>query len=185
MTRRFIVFYGFLTLVFHWSLDAFGKWPKGTDPFARAILTPKSGSQTQGTVDFATGPNGLVVHAYVNNLPPGPHGIHIHEKGDCSAPDAFSAGEHFNPTGEKHGGLHSNERHIGDLGNIVANKKGSTHLEIKVPPSKSEYDWKGIIGKSIVIHEGKDDFKSQPSGNSGKRIACGLIQSLHTYQGNP
>lgn len=115
------------------------------------------------------------------SLPGGIHAIHVHEKGDCSSQDASTAGEHFNPEGKKHGAPDSAERHAGDFGNIEIPKEGNATLtiEIKVPPRQNQaIDWDEYIGKSIVIHKGKDDFKSQPAGNSGQRIACGVIQPL-------
>src|SRR3954470_3334555 len=81
---------------------AFARWPQNTRPFARAVLEPKGGT-VSGTVDFGEGPEGLLVRAYLDHVPPGKHGFHIHEKGDCSAPDASSAGDHYNPTSNNHG----------------------------------------------------------------------------------
>jgi superoxide dismutase, Cu-Zn family len=117
---------------------------------ATATLEPKSGSQVTGTVTFAKSGDEVQVVADVQNLKPGKHGFHIHEKGDCSAPDAMSAGGHFNPMHEHHGGPHTAERHVGDFGNI---------------------------GKSVIVHEKEDDLKTDPSGNSGTRIACGVIEA--------
>ena len=142
---------------------------------ATATLEPKSGSQVTGTVTFTKSGDEVQVVADVQNLKPGKHGFHIHEKGDCSAPDAASAGGHFNPTHQHHGGPDSVERHAGDFGNITVDASGKGHL-----------DWKGklkfsgaesIIGKSVIVHEKEDDLKTDPSGNSGARIACGVIEA--------
>jgi Cu-Zn family superoxide dismutase len=142
---------------------------------AVANLQPSSGSQVKGTVTFTKMGDDVQVVADVENLKPGKHGFHIHEKGDCSAPDASSAGAHFNPTHQHHGGPDSVERHAGDFGNITADASGKGHL-----------DWKGklkfsgaesIIGKSVIVHEKEDDLKTDPSGNSGTRIACGVIEA--------
>jgi Cu-Zn family superoxide dismutase len=142
---------------------------------AVANLQPSSGSQVKGTVTFTKMGDDVQVVADVENLKPGKHGFHIHEKGDCSAPDASSAGAHFNPTHHHHGGPDSVARHAGDFGNITADASGEGHL-----------DWKGklkfsgaesIIGKSVIVHEKEDDLKTDPSGNSGTRIACAVIEA--------
>ena len=144
---------------------------------AMAELNPASGSNVRGTVHFHETPRGVHVVATVNGLTPGKHGFHIHDKGDCSAPDAASAGGHFNPTGMKHGGPRDTERHAGDFGNLTADASG-----------KATFDWiddrisfdgpNSIIGKGVIVHEKEDDLKSQTPtpGNAGKRIACGSIQ---------
>lgn len=109
------------------------------------------------------------------NLPRGRHGIHIHESGDVSAPDLSSAGGHFNPTNERHGGPDSAERHVGDLGNLEGNNINVGNLDyvdrrIRLDGPSS------IIGKAVIIHERPDNLKSQPSGNAGARIAGGVIE---------
>jgi superoxide dismutase, Cu-Zn family len=140
---------------------------------ASAQLESKSNSKVTGTVTFAKVGDEVQVVADIQNLTPGKHGFHIHDKGDCSAPDAASAGPHFNPTQKHHGGPDTADHHSGDLGNITADASGKAHL-----------DWKGklsltgtnsIVGKSVVVHEKEDDLKTDPSGNSGARIACGAI----------
>lgn len=148
--------------------------PKGSVNIAEAEIHPASGSQVEGSVRFVKVDNGVRVTADVVGLKPGPHGFHIHEKGDCSAHDASSAGGHFNPSHEKHGAPTDQHRHAGDLGNIEADANGHAH-----------YDWtdtvieldgpNSIVGKSVVIHEKVDDFKTQPTGDAGGRIGCGVI----------
>jgi Cu-Zn family superoxide dismutase len=142
---------------------------------ATATLAPKSGSQVTGTVTFAKIGDEVQVVADVQNLKPGKHGFHIHEKGDCSAPDAASAGGHFNPTHQHHGGPMTAEHHVGDLGNIEADASGKAHLDWKGKMSLGGAD--SIVGKSVVVHEKEDDLKSDPAGNSGARIACGVIEA--------
>jgi len=142
---------------------------------AIATLEPKSGSQVTGTVTFAKIGDEVQVVADVQNLKPGKHGFHIHEKGDCSAPDAASAGGHFNPTHQHHGGPMTAEHHVGDLGNIEADASGKAHLDWKGKMSLNGAD--SIIGKSVVVHEKEDDLKTDPAGNSGARIACGVIKA--------
>jgi superoxide dismutase, Cu-Zn family len=140
---------------------------------ATAQLESKSGSQVTGTVTFTKVGDEVQVVADIQNLTPGKHGFHIHEKGDCSAPDAASAGAHFNPTMKHHGGPNSLDHHAGDLGNIEADASGKARLDWKGKLSLSGKD--SIIGKSIVVHEKEDDLKTDPSGNSGARVACGPI----------
>src|SRR5882762_5629052 len=135
---------------------------------AAAQLEPKSGSQVTGMVTFTKVGDEVQVVADIQNLKPGKHGLHIHEKGDCSAPDASSAGAHFNPTHSHHGGADTPERHAGDFGNIEADASGKVHVELKDKNLKlSGPD--SIMGKSIVVHEKEDDLKTDPSGNSGAR----------------
>jgi superoxide dismutase, Cu-Zn family len=138
-------------------------------------LEPKSGSKVTGTITFTKSGDDVEVTGDIQNLSPGKHGFHIHEKGDCSAADASSAGAHFNPTHQHHGGPGTSERHNGDLGNIEADKSGTAHVQWKGKMSLSGAD--SIIGKSAVVHEKEDDLKSDPSGNSGSRIACGVIEA--------
>jgi Cu-Zn family superoxide dismutase len=148
--------------------------PADTIAKAIAVLNPASGSQVHGTVIFTKEDNGIRVVALIAGLTPGKHGFHIHEFGDCSAPDASSAGGHFNPGHMPHGGPNDKEHHVGDMGNINADSSGVAHLDytdnsITLSGSNS------IIGHSVVVHASPDDFKTQPSGNSGTRVACGVI----------
>lgn len=140
---------------------------------ATAQLESKSNSKVTGTVTFTKVGDEVHVVANILNLTPGKHGFHIHEKGDCSAPDAASAGAHFNPTQQHHGGPATLDHHTGDLGNIETDASGKTHLDWKGKLSLSGKD--SIIGKSVVVHEKEDDLKTDPAGNSGARIACGVI----------
>jgi Cu-Zn family superoxide dismutase len=142
---------------------------------AVAKLEPKSSSQVTGTVTFTKSGDEVQVVADIQNLKPGKHGFHIHDKGDCSAPDAASAGGHFNPTHQHHGGPNTPEHHTGDLGNIEADASGKAHLDWTGKLQLSGAD--SIIGKSVVVHEKEDDLKTDPAGNSGARIACGVIEA--------
>jgi len=142
---------------------------------AAAQLEPKSASQVTGMVTFTKVGDEVQVVADIQNLKPGKHGFHIHEKGDCSAADAASAGPHFNPTQKHHGGPMSLDHHVGDLGNIEADASGKAHLDWKGKLSLSGKD--SIVGRSIVVHEKEDDLKTDPAGNSGARIACGIINA--------
>lgn len=141
---------------------------------AIAVLHPSSGSQVTGTVTFTIRDDGVQVVADVTGLAPGKHGFHVHEFGDCSAVDASSAGSHFNPTHKAHGGPEMKERHIGDLGNLEADASGKAHLELKDKTMKLSGP-NSILGYAVILHEKEDDLKSQPVGNAGGRVACGVI----------
>lgn len=140
-------------------------------------LEPKSGSTVSGTATF-TEKNGTVTFTTkISGLKPGVHGIHIHEKADCSATDAASAGGHWNPTHTKHGKWTDAEHHKGDIGNITADEKGNATMTLKTT------EWcigcgdesKDILGKGLIVHANPDDFTTQPTGNAGGRIACSAI----------
>lgn len=142
---------------------------------ATAHLHPTQGNKAQGTVSFTVVDGGVKIVADIDYLTPGKHGFHIHEFGDCSAPDGSSAGGHFNPTGSKHAAPDSLERHVGDLGNIVADDRGYAHHEVvdKVISLNGPHS---IVGRSVIIHAMPDDFVTQPTGNAGGRVACGVIE---------
>ncbi len=130
-----------------------------------------------GTVTFTQADKGVRVVADVNGLKPGKHGFHIHQSADLSAPDLKSAGGHFNPGGEKHGGPDAEHHHAGDLGNLVADEKGHATLDRVFEGLSIAGEKDGVIGHSVVIHAGEDDLKSDPAGNSGARIAAGVIEA--------
>jgi Cu-Zn family superoxide dismutase len=121
---------------------------------------------------------GVQITGTISGLTPGStHGFHIHENGDCSAPDASSAGEHYNPSGQPHGDPATENRHLGDMPNITADDQGVAQLTATIGGlSLRTGQANDIVGRSIVIHEKADDYKTQPSGNSGKRIACAIIK---------
>jgi Cu-Zn family superoxide dismutase len=141
---------------------------------AVAVIHPIEGNAVQGKVTFTLEKKGIRLIADVQGLTPGEHGFHIHEFGDCGSEDGASAGGHFNPTHKQHGCPNSSERHVGDLGNIVANNQGYAHLDVLNKEIKFEGK-NNIIGRSIIIHSDPDDCASQPTGNSGARIGCGVI----------
>ncbi len=141
---------------------------------AIAVLHPTTGNNVSGTVTFTAAGDSIKVVANITGLTPGKHGFHIHEFGDCSSPDGKAAGGHFNPTNHQHGAPDASERHEGDLGNIEADASGNAHLDItdkilKLTGAES------IIGHSVIVHEKADDLKSQPTGDAGGRVACGVI----------
>ena len=144
---------------------------------ATAALQPASGSQVQGQVTFTQDGNRVRAAGEIKGLSPGRHGFHLHEKGDCSAPDAESAGGHFNPAGKKHGGLKSTERHAGDFGNLNADASGVAKVELTLTGiSVAQNRPDSIVGRALVVHAQADDEKSDPSGNSGSRVACGVVK---------
>lgn len=147
-------------------------------PRAEAKMEARSSSTVAGTVSFSQSGDKLVVEARLSGLTPGEHGFHIHESGDCSAADATSAKGHFNPGGKAHGHHVGMERHAGDMPNLVADSYGNASFKGEVTMLTLGSDASGIMGRSVVVHADPDDFKSQPAGNSGKRIACGTIRTL-------
>ncbi|RUO23829.1 superoxide dismutase family protein [Aliidiomarina minuta] len=146
----------------------------GIEQYVAAIESTE-GNQAAGTVTFTRAKDGIHVMAHVEGLEPNQqHGFHIHEYGDCGAPDGTSAGGHFNPTSSQHGGPHDDERHVGDLGNLEANDQGIAHLEyidIKLAMD-GPYS---VLGRGVVVHAEEDDLDSQPTGQAGARIGCGVI----------
>lgn len=146
--------------------------------FVKAILKPLGDSGVTGVVSFSVTPSGVRVEAEVNGLTPGDHGFHIHEIGDCSAPDGKSAGGHFNPAGVPHAGPGAEAAHVGDLGNLKADKNG--HARIAVMSSRAtlgDGSPTDIMGRAVIVHADPDDLTSQPTGAAGGRVACGVIQS--------
>ena len=141
---------------------------------AICILYPTQGSDASGTIMFTKTAVGIKVTADFQGLPIGKHGFHIHEFGDCSSPDGMSAGGHFNPDGNQHGAPTDMMRHEGDMGNIETDNEGKAHVEY-VDKMLSFEGPHSILGRSVILHKGEDDFKTQPTGNSGARIACGVI----------
>jgi Cu-Zn family superoxide dismutase len=149
------------------------------DPAANATIEPKSGSRVEGEAFLAQRDGRVSVAVRIFNAPPGGHAVHLHEKGDCSAPDASSAGEHWNPDGKPHGQRGGDGAfHAGDLGNVEIGPDGTGSLNLEIE------DWSlgsggpdDPIGKAIVVHAKPDDFVTQPDGAGGQKIGCGVIES--------
>jgi superoxide dismutase, Cu-Zn family len=137
-------------------------------------IYPTQGSAVTGIVTFTQTPEGVKVVADLKGLSKGKHGFHIHECGDCSAADGTSAGGHFNPEKMNHGAPTDAMHHTGDLGNIEADENGTAHLEY-VDKGISLSGSNSIIGRSIIVHKNEDDLKTQPTGNAGARLGCGVI----------
>jgi Cu-Zn family superoxide dismutase len=148
----------------------------GVDSVVVAVcaLSPTAGNQVTGTVTFTSGPGGITVRALVTGLTPGDHGFHIHEFGDCSAPDGSSAGAHFNPGAMPHGGPDAAQRHKGDLGNLFADSTGTARYE-RMDMMLAVAGETSIIGRSMIVHAHPDDYTTQPTGAAGARLACGVI----------
>ena len=132
-----------------------------------SVLNPTAGNKVSGTVTFTPVADGVQVHAELT--------FHIHEFGDCSAADASSAGAHFNPTNQPHAGPDTAARHEGDMGNVEADASGNAKLHYVDRQISLANDAKSAIGRSVVVHAKPDDLKTQPSGDAGGRIACGVI----------
>lgn len=147
--------------------------PKAPISQASAIINPTPGNKVHGEVTFTPVQGGIRIVADIEGLPPGAHGFHIHEKADCTG-DATGAGGHFNPANEIHGAPESNHRHAGDLGNLIADDNGHAHYE-RVDAVITLDGPHSIIGKGLIIHEKQDDYVTQPTGNAGARIGCGVI----------
>jgi len=141
---------------------------------AVCVVYPTQGNTVTGTITFIKTGNGIKVIADLQGLTKGKHGIHIHDCGDCSSTDGSSAGGHFNPEHKSHGSPADSTRHVGDLGNIVADSTGKAHLEY-IDHLISFEGKHSIIGRSLIIHKNEDDLKTQPTGNAGGKIACGVI----------
>lgn len=179
-----------LTLTF--AIGQIGCNPQGNDshaghdhpienaesPVKRAIaeLQPTEGNEARGTVTFTKVEEGIYVTVDLQGLGNGPseRGFHIHEHGDCSAPDGTSAGGHFNPADMPHGAPDEDERHAGDFGNLTVDEDGNvrhdfldTNISFDGPHS--------IIGRAVIVHAQRDDLETQPTGDAGARVACGVI----------
>jgi Cu-Zn family superoxide dismutase len=143
-------------------------------------LSPKSESNAQGTLTFTEKDGMVTMNGTVNGLEPGSHGIHIHEKADCTSPDGKSAGGHWNPTGQPHGSWGAETGyHKGDIGNIEIGENGEGTISLTTDEwcIGCSDETKNIIGKAIIVHLDADDLTSQPSGNAGARVGCaGIIE---------
>ncbi len=142
---------------------------------ATATLTGQAGSGIHGTVSFQAMPPGVHVEARVEGAAPGSHGFHLHETGDCSAADFSSAGGHFNPTGVAHGGPQADPHHAGDLGNLEIGADGTGTVSVHSDLLAIGEGPNAVVGRAVVFHEQADDFATQPTGNAGGRLACGVI----------
>ena len=161
--------------------------PSTAAPYVVTVLQPTSGNAARGTVFFSQEGSEVVVRGRVSGLKPNQeHGFHVHEKGDCSSPDATSAGGHLNPGGKPHGPMQA-EHHAGDLPALKADASGNAQVRVRVPGTVLGASAGAFAGKALVVHALPDDYTTQPTGNSGARIACGLISATagRDAAGNP
>jgi Cu-Zn family superoxide dismutase len=137
-----------------------------------------SGSNVTGEATFSEENGAIVFELTVQNLTPGEHAVHLHEKGDCSADDASSAGGHWNPTMKPHGKRGEGTAfHKGDIANLSAGADGKGTLRLSINDwSIGGPDSTNVVGKSVIVHAAADDFTSQPAGNAGARVSCGVIK---------
>lgn len=141
---------------------------------ASAIIYPTPGNTISGTVHFKQLKKGVHISASIHGLTPGEHGFHIHKYGNCSGQNGSCAGDHFNPTNAPHGSPTDRHVHAGDLGNVIADKDGNAiYDEINYNIALSGP--RGILARSIIVHENPDDLHTQPTGNAGNRVGCGVI----------
>jgi len=142
---------------------------------ATATIEARSNSAVSGTATFEQVGNKVKVVVEVSGATPGQHGLHIHEKGDCSDPAAKSAGDHFNPGQMEHGSPDKPTHHAGDFGNLTVGDDGKGKLELETDQISVGNGTNAILNRAIVLHEKPDDTVTQPTGNSGARIGCGVI----------
>lgn len=142
---------------------------------AVAALQPRSDQTVIGTLTFTESDSGVDIVARVEKAPPGQHGLHIHENGDCSSDDFKSAGGHFNPAGTAHGGPDDAEHHAGDLGNIEVGEDGVGELRLSSDAITVGEGPNSVIGRGVILHEKADDLVTQPTGAAGSRLGCGVI----------
>lgn len=159
------------------ALVAYGASAQKAAPAtAKATLEAKSGSAVSGWATFTEQDGGVKVVVHVEKASPGTHGLHIHEKGDCSDPEGKSAGGHFNPGAMDHAGPMDEKHHAGDLGNIEVKADGTGDLTIASKMLTVKEGPNSVVGRAVIFHEKADDMKTQPTGNAGGRQACGVIK---------
>jgi Cu-Zn family superoxide dismutase len=151
----------------------------GTSSGAGAVakLEPTKGNDVRGTVTFTQSGDKVRVAAQVSGLKPtGEHGFHVHEKGDCSSGDGMSAAGHFNPADKSHGNVHAGgDRHAGDMPNLKADAYGNASAYFEASGISVGGGAADIVGRGLIVHRDPDDYKSQPAGNAGPRLACAVI----------
>jgi Cu-Zn family superoxide dismutase len=147
-------------------------------PSASAKLEPTKGNKASGTATFTQAGDKVQVVANVSGLNPGQeHGFHIHEAGDCSSGDGMSTKGHFNPLGKPHAHYSTPERHAGDMPVLKADASGNARIDTTLDVMTVTPGPASIIGRGLIVHASPDDYKTQPTGNAGARIACGVIQA--------
>ena len=150
--------------------------PRG--PSASAALESRSASTATGHVSLVERDAAVRAHVELHGLALGSeHGFHIHDKGDCSAPDASSAGGHFNPGAAPHGRAGSAAHHAGDMPSVVADAQGDVKVDLVITGVTLAPGPLSVVGRAIVLHAKRDDYTTQPAGDAGPRIACGVISA--------
>jgi superoxide dismutase, Cu-Zn family len=148
----------------------------GGGPRAVAQLQSTTGNTAAGTVNFVQNGDKVVVSGTVRGLKPNAeHGFHVHEKGDCSSGDGNSAGGHFNPDGKPHGSPDGDARHAGDFPALRSDASGNATFKFETSTLKVGSGASDVVGKGLIVHAQPDDYKTQPTGNSGARLACGVV----------
>ena len=149
----------------------------GGGPSATASLQPTKGNSASGTATFTQKGSRVLVSANITGLKPDQeHGFHIHDKGDCTSGDGMSAGGHFNPLGKQHAHPSTPERHAGDLPALKADAYGNARFAAELDVIAVAEGPTGIVGRGLIVHAQPDDYKTQPTGNAGARLACGVIR---------
>jgi Cu-Zn family superoxide dismutase len=146
-------------------------------PSASANLQPTKGNKASGTASFTQVGDKVHVVANISGLNPGQeHGFHIHEAGDCSSGDGMSTKGHFNPMGKPHAHYSTPERHAGDMPALKADASGNARIDTTLDVMTVTPGPASIVGRGLIVHASPDDYKTQPTGNAGARVACGVIQ---------
>lgn len=149
----------------------------GSGPGATANLAPTTGNTTTGQVRFAQSGSRVTVSGEVRGLKPNAeHGFHVHEKGDCSSGDGMSAGGHYNPGGAPHGQHGMGSHHAGDLQTLKADANGVARFKFDSSTISVGGGSADVVGKGLIVHRDPDDYRTQPTGNAGPRLACAVIQ---------
>lgn len=164
------MFISFILGGFYYYLSPF----HNTNTSASAIIYPTKGNQVTGTVNFTKEKKGIHITATIHGLTPGKHGFHIHKYGNCGGDNGTCAGDHFNPTHAPHGAPTDKNVHAGDLGNVIADENGDAKYD-EINYNIALCGPHSILGRSVIVHADPDDLHTQPTGNSGNRIGCGVI----------
>lgn len=142
----------------------------------KAQLTPPKGGKASGLMTFRQEGKEVLIQGAFSGLTPGAHGLHIHEGADCGGPAARNAGGHFNPAGTRHGGPGSPSHHLGDLPMLTAGQDGTARFQARMDGMTLDKGRKGIVERTVIVSARPDDFTTQPDGNSGPAVACGVIR---------
>jgi superoxide dismutase, Cu-Zn family len=151
---------------------------KASTPMAMATIQPTSGSTVTGTVHFQDlGGGNVQVKVDLTGVPPGVHGFHVHDKGACGD-NGMAAGGHFNPMGTNHGAPDATPHHSGDFGNVNADPSGEVHQQFVTQSVTVTAGTTSVVGHAVILHANPDDLVTQPTGNAGGRIACGVVEAI-------